>query len=56
MITRTEQQQNKQKRKRGKTDWERLVEQMEREGGYADRVIVSERKHDRRERRAEAHS
>ena len=26
MITRTEQQQNKQKRKRGKTDWERLVE------------------------------
>lgn len=46
MITRT-----KQDRKRGKTDWERLVEQMEREGGYADRVIVNERKHGRRERR-----
>ena len=53
MITRTkqEQQQIKHKRKRGKTDWERLVEQMERDGNYQDRVIVSDRK-DRRERRS----
>lgn len=56
MITRTEQQQIKHKHKRGKTDWERLVEQMEREGGYADRVIVNQRRHDRRDRWAKQHS
>jgi hypothetical protein len=49
MIMRTEQQQIKQKRKQ--TDFEKLIEKMERDGDYQNRVIVSERKHDRRERR-----
>ena len=53
MITRTEQQQNiKQKRKRRQTDFEKLIEKMERDGDYQNRVIVSDRKHDRRERRS----
>jgi hypothetical protein len=55
-MMRTEQQQVRHKRKRKQTDFEKLIEKMERDGDYQNRVIVSDRKHDRRERRAKSHS
>jgi hypothetical protein len=49
MISRDQQQHNtKQKRKRGKTDWERLIEQMERGGNYQTNHVELRDRHERR--------
>jgi hypothetical protein len=53
MITRTKQeQQTKQnKRKRTKTDWDKLIEQFERDYNYQTNHVELRDRRDRRERR-----
>jgi hypothetical protein len=42
----------KTKKKRRTSDWGRLIEEMERQGGYVDRAVINDPKRDRRERRS----
>ena len=44
-------QDGKQKKRRHKSDWRKLVEELERRGGYVDRAIINDPHRDRRERR-----
>ena len=52
MIERQDKQDRKDtKRKREKCDWDWFLKKFD-DGSYQDRVIVNQRKHDRRERRS----
>jgi hypothetical protein len=44
-------QDDKQKKRRHKSDWRKLVEELERRGGYVDRAVINDPRRDRRERR-----
>ena len=52
MITRIKQEQQiKQKRKRKQTDWDKLIEQFERDYNYQTNHLELRERRDRRERR-----
>jgi len=46
------QQQRTKKKRRTKTTWDELVEEMERKGGYQDRAIIADPRERRARRRA----
>ena len=46
----------KQKKRRHKSDWRKIVEELERQGGYVDRAIMNDPQRDRGARPAKQHS